>query len=91
MYQRKLEPDIRCPLEYGLEIFGGCGAGEHAQSAAGERHRVPEVLRRDTAARGVFAERERSVGGADIAEHLCMVGRVLQGRPGECDGAVSEV
>lgn len=23
MYQRKLEPDIRCPLEYGLEIFGG--------------------------------------------------------------------
>ena len=23
MYKRKLEPDIRCPLEYGLEIFGG--------------------------------------------------------------------
>lgn len=23
MYQRKLEKDIRCPLEYGLEIFGG--------------------------------------------------------------------
>lgn len=23
MYQKKLEPDIRCPLEYGLEIFGG--------------------------------------------------------------------
>lgn len=23
MYQRKLENDIRCPLEYGLEIFGG--------------------------------------------------------------------
>ncbi len=23
MYQRKLEQDIRCPLEYGLEIFGG--------------------------------------------------------------------
>ena len=23
MYQRKLERDIRCPLEYGLEIFGG--------------------------------------------------------------------
>ena len=22
MYQRKLEKDIRCPLEYGLEIFG---------------------------------------------------------------------
>lgn len=23
MYQRKLEKDIRCPLEYGLEFFGG--------------------------------------------------------------------
>ncbi len=23
MYQRKLEKEIRCPLEYGLEIFGG--------------------------------------------------------------------
>lgn len=22
-YQRKLEKDVRCPLEYGLEIFGG--------------------------------------------------------------------
>ena len=23
MYQKKLEKDIRCPLEYGLSIFGG--------------------------------------------------------------------
>ena len=23
MYKKKLEPDIRCPLEYGLSIFGG--------------------------------------------------------------------
>lgn len=23
MYQKKLEADIRCPLEYGMEIFGG--------------------------------------------------------------------
>ena len=23
MYQKKLEEDIRCPLEYGLEVFGG--------------------------------------------------------------------
>ena len=23
MYQKKLEADIRCPLEYGLDIFGG--------------------------------------------------------------------
>ncbi len=23
MYQRKLEKDIRCPLEYGLAVFGG--------------------------------------------------------------------
>ncbi|AVK49372.1 HxlR family transcriptional regulator [Clostridium sp. MF28] len=23
MYQKKLDKDIRCPLEYGLEIFGG--------------------------------------------------------------------
>ena len=23
MYQKKLDADIRCPLEYGLEIFGG--------------------------------------------------------------------
>lgn len=23
MYQRKLEKDIRCPLEYGLDLFGG--------------------------------------------------------------------
>ena len=23
MYQKKMEIDIRCPLEYGLEIFGG--------------------------------------------------------------------
>jgi len=23
MYKKKLEDDIRCPLEYGLEIFGG--------------------------------------------------------------------
>lgn len=23
MYQKKLQSDIRCPLEYGLEIFGG--------------------------------------------------------------------
>lgn len=23
MYQRKLDRDIRCPLEYGVEIFGG--------------------------------------------------------------------
>jgi DNA-binding HxlR family transcriptional regulator len=23
MYQRKLDRDIRCPLEYGMEIFGG--------------------------------------------------------------------
>lgn len=23
MYKRKLEKDIRCPLEYGMEIFGG--------------------------------------------------------------------
>ena len=23
MYQPKLEKDIRCPLEHGLEIFGG--------------------------------------------------------------------
>ena len=23
MYQKKLEPDIRCPLEYGLDIFVG--------------------------------------------------------------------
>ncbi len=23
MYQKKTETDIRCPLEYGLEIFGG--------------------------------------------------------------------
>lgn len=23
MYQKKMEPDIRCPLEYGLDIFGG--------------------------------------------------------------------
>ncbi|MGN0241806.1 MAG: winged helix-turn-helix transcriptional regulator [Candidatus Weimeria sp.] len=23
MYQKKLDDDIRCPLEYGMEIFGG--------------------------------------------------------------------
>lgn len=23
MYQKKLEDDIRCPLEYGLQVFGG--------------------------------------------------------------------
>ena len=23
MYQHKLDKDIRCPLEYGLELFGG--------------------------------------------------------------------
>lgn len=23
MYQRKLEKDIRCPLEYGMELLGG--------------------------------------------------------------------
>ena len=23
MYKRKLDKDIRCPLEYGLEVFGG--------------------------------------------------------------------
>ncbi|MGI6117703.1 MAG: winged helix-turn-helix transcriptional regulator [Bilifractor sp.] len=23
MYQKKLDKDIRCPLEYGMEIFGG--------------------------------------------------------------------
>ncbi len=23
MYQKKIETDIRCPLEYGLEMFGG--------------------------------------------------------------------
>ena len=23
MYQRKLEKDIRCPLEYGMGLFGG--------------------------------------------------------------------
>ena len=23
MYQHKLDKDIRCPLEYGLEVFGG--------------------------------------------------------------------
>lgn len=23
MYKKKLEPDIRCPLEYGMDIFGG--------------------------------------------------------------------
>lgn len=23
VYQKKLEEDIRCPLEYGLEVFGG--------------------------------------------------------------------
>ena len=23
MYQKKLEKDIRCPLEYGLSVFGG--------------------------------------------------------------------
>ena len=23
VYQKKLESDIRCPLEYGLEVFGG--------------------------------------------------------------------
>ncbi len=23
MYQRKLDKDIRCPLEYGLAVFGG--------------------------------------------------------------------
>ena len=23
MYQKKLEADIRCPLEYGMDIFGG--------------------------------------------------------------------
>ena len=23
MYQHKLEKDIRCPLEYGLNVFGG--------------------------------------------------------------------
>lgn len=23
MYQKKLESDIRCPLEYGMELFGG--------------------------------------------------------------------
>lgn len=23
MYQKKLDPDVRCPLEYGLEVFGG--------------------------------------------------------------------
>ena len=23
MYQKKLEQDIRCPLEYGLSVFGG--------------------------------------------------------------------
>lgn len=25
-YKKKLEDDIRCPLEYGLAIFGGNGA-----------------------------------------------------------------
>lgn len=23
MYKKKLDPDIRCPLEFGLEVFGG--------------------------------------------------------------------
>ena len=23
MYRKKLDPDVRCPLEYGLEVFGG--------------------------------------------------------------------
>ncbi|AXI26811.1 transcriptional regulator [Gemella sp. ND 6198] len=23
MYQKKMQPDIRCPLEYGLKLFGG--------------------------------------------------------------------
>lgn len=28
MYQHKLEKDIRCPLEYGLQVFGGSGSQE---------------------------------------------------------------
>ena len=26
MYKHKLEKDIRCPLEYGLELFGESGS-----------------------------------------------------------------
>ena len=37
MYQRKLEKDIRCPLEYGMELFGGKWNSRGAGYAAVQR------------------------------------------------------
>ena len=47
-YQRKLDKDIRCPLEYGMELFGGKWPGHcfHTAYSGIERfyHRSGENL-----------------------------------------------
>lgn len=47
MYNHKLEKDIRCPLEYGLDIFGGKWKSRIICVLAGENTLRYSILRRE--------------------------------------------
>ena len=110
MYRRKTEKEIRCPLEYGLELFGGkwksriiCVLAQKktlrygelraelanitdavlsrgAQGATRRRHGAAPLIRRDTAARRIFADGQGTLRSPYSPEHLPLVGGVSRRR-----------
>ena len=111
MYRRKTEKEIRCPLEYELELFGGkwksriiCVLAQKktlrygelraeltditdavlsirgTQGAPCRRHGAAPLIRRDTAARRIFADGQGALRSPDSPEHLPLVGGVSRRR-----------
>ena len=107
MYKPKLDKDIRCPLEYGLDVFGGkWNSRIICVLAAKETLRYSELrseltnitdavlgasLKANSSQGGIFPYGEGAVCCPHFAEHLPVVGRLSQRRHGKCHAALPEM
>ena len=78
MYRKKMEADIRCPLEYGLKVFGGKW-----------KSRVICVLNEKGVLR--YSAIRKEISGTDSSEYLQMGWYFSTGKQRQCDGAVPEM
>ena len=94
-YKKKLEDDIRCPLEYGLAIFGGkwksriicvLSANERLRYSElrKEMHNITDAVLaatlKDLMEDGIFTDGKRNIRCSNPAEYLPVVRCILQGR-----------
>ena len=66
MYQRKLEKDIRCPLEYGMELFGGKWNSRMITNGIVERKSYDEIPPRVE-----YSLTEKGISVVPILQSIC--------------------